>query len=145
MKCDHCSKEFEPRVAWGKYCSQYCRVSASHRRKVLAELAGLPAPQATPFVAGMQPFNQATDSQGRTPEQVAGMPGLGALTESQINAQLELTIQAMKEHNRKQHEQMKELLNERGMLIAENRELKEKLKEAESNKFLNAIISRFAK
>jgi hypothetical protein len=93
----------------------------------------------------MQPFNQATDSQGRTPEQVAGMPGIGALTESQINAQLELTIQAMKEHNRKQHEQMKELLNERGMLIAENRELKEKLKEAESNKLLNAIISRFAK
>jgi hypothetical protein len=40
---------------------------------------------------------------------------------------------------------MKELLNERGMLIAENRELKEKLKEAESNKLLNAIISRFAK
>jgi cell shape-determining protein MreC len=73
------------------------------------------------------------------------MPGIGALTESQINAQLELTIQAMKEHNRKQHEQMKELLNERGMLIAENRELKEKLKEAESNKLLNAIISRFAK
>lgn len=145
MKCEHCSKEFEPRVKWGKYCSQYCRVSASHKRKVLAELAGVPKPQATPFVAGMQPFNQATDSQGRTPEQVAGMPGLGALAESQINAQLELTIQAMREHSKRQHEQLKELLNELAMLRAENKELKAKLKNAESDKILSAIFSRFTK